>query len=76
LHDFTSKHENQIWRRKIWYLPSLRIAIISTMNGGKSNCHMRASNMKPSCKIKIPKSTRKKYEVSFKNNDSYSCEEY
>lgn len=29
--------------------PSLRIAIISTMKGGKSNCHMRASNIKPSC---------------------------
>lgn len=29
--------------------PSLRIAIISTMKGGKSNFHMRASNMKPIC---------------------------
>ena len=30
--------------------PSFRIAIISTIKGGKSNFQMRASNMKPSCK--------------------------
>jgi hypothetical protein len=28
--------------------PSLRIAMISTIKGGKSNFHMRASSMKPS----------------------------
>ena len=31
------------------YKPSLRMAMISTMKGGKSNFHMRASNIKPSC---------------------------
>lgn len=31
------------------YKPSLRMAIISTMKGGKSNFHMSASNIKPSC---------------------------
>jgi len=30
--------------------PSFRMAIISTIKGGKSNFHIRASNMKPSCK--------------------------
>lgn len=29
--------------------PSLRMAMISTIKGGKSNFHMSASNMKPSC---------------------------
>lgn len=33
------------------YKPSLRIAMISTMKGGKSNRHMRASSIKPSCHI-------------------------
>jgi len=30
-------------------IPSLRMAMISTMKGGKSNFHIRASSMKPSC---------------------------
>jgi hypothetical protein len=30
-------------------VPSFRIAIISTINGGKSNSHMRASSINPSC---------------------------
>lgn len=29
--------------------PSLRIAMIRTMKGGKSNFHIRANSMKPSC---------------------------
>lgn len=29
--------------------PSLRMAMISTIKGGKSNFHMSASNIKPSC---------------------------
>lgn len=29
--------------------PSFRMAMISTINGGKSNFHMSASSMKPSC---------------------------
>jgi len=31
-------------------LPSFKIAMIRTMKGEKSNCHMRAMNMKPNCR--------------------------
>lgn len=41
--------EREILNRERKNKPSLRMAIISTMKGGKSNFHMRASNMKPSC---------------------------
>jgi hypothetical protein len=30
-------------------VPSFRIAIIRTINGGKSNSHIRASSINPSC---------------------------
>lgn len=30
-------------------LPSLRIAMIRTINGGKSNFHIRANSIKPTC---------------------------
>jgi len=30
-------------------LPSLRMAMIRTINGGKSNFHIRARSIKPSC---------------------------
>ena len=32
--------------------PSFRIAIINTMNGAKSNFHIKAINMKPNCHIR------------------------
>ena len=35
------------------YKPSLRMAMISTMKGGKSNFHMRESNIKSSCQNRV-----------------------
>ena len=34
---------------KLKISPSFRIAMIKTMNGAKSNFHIRAINMKPNC---------------------------
>lgn len=48
-----TKAKSEFWTKKRGSckekLPSLRIAIMRTIKGGKSNFHMRASSIKPNC---------------------------
>ena len=51
-------NKNLFWKIASEASPSFKIAMIRTMNGEKSNFHIKAMNMKPNYNMGINRKTR------------------